>query len=220
MTLEDAFHVDPLTAEPASGDGIGPAYARTWREADLVAWIGRVVDQDERALASLYDALAARVQTFVLRLTRQRALAEEVTEDVFWQLWRQAPRFDPEKGSVMAWIMNMARSRALDALRQVETREVQDETALEAAADEAGDETPLDLLTAIDERHRLHQAVGQLEPLPRQLLALAFFRGMTHDEIAQHCDLPLGTVKSQIRRSLTRLQDCLARQGLAPRIVT
>ncbi|MCE1239144.1 MAG: sigma-70 family RNA polymerase sigma factor [Azonexaceae bacterium] len=218
--MEDAFHVDPLTAEAAGSDGIEPAYARAWREADLVAWVGRVVDQDERALASLYEALAARVQTFVLRLTRQRALAEEVTEDVFWQLWRQAPRFDPEKGSVMAWIMNMARSRALDALRQVETREVQDEMALEAAADEAGDETPLDLLTAIDERHRLHQAVGQLEPLPRQLLALAFFRGMTHDEIAQHCDLPLGTVKSQIRRSLTRLQDCLARQGLAPRIVT
>lgn len=216
--MDDAFYVDPVNAEPPGHNSAEPAYDRAWHEGDLAAWVDRVVNQDERALACLYEALASRVQTFVLRLTRQQALAEEVTEDVFWQLWRQAPRFDPQKGSVMAWIMNMARSRALDALRQVESREVQDEMALETASSEASDETPLELLTALDERHRLHHAVAQLEPLSRQLLALAFFRGMTHDEIAQHCDLPLGTVKSQIRRSLVRLQDCLARQGLDRKI--
>ena len=111
--------------------------------------------------------------------------------------------------------MNMARSRALDALRQVETQEIQDDGAIERSADMAGDKTPLDLLEAVDERHQLHEAISRLEPLPRQLLALAFFRGMTHDEIALHCDLPLGTVKSQIRRSLARLQEHLARQGMA-----
>ncbi len=222
--MDDNFPVDRYSvdqAESEAEDQPSPiaiatsAYARACSEADLVAWVGRVVNQDEQALACLYDALASRVQAFALRLTRQQQLAEEVTEDVFWQLWRQAPRFDPQKGCVMAWIMNMARSRALDALRQVETQEIQDDGAIERSADMAGDKTPLDLLEAVDERHQLHEAISRLEPLPRQLLALAFFRGMTHDEIALHCDLPLGTVKSQIRRSLARLQEHLARQGMA-----
>jgi len=222
--LDDDFPVDRYSvnqAESEAEDHPSPieiatsAYAKACSEADLVAWVGRVVNQDEQALACLYDALAPRVQAFALRLTRQHQLAEEVTEDVFWQLWRQAPRFDPQKGCVMAWIMNMARSRALDALRQVETQEVQDDGAIERSADIAGDKTPLDLLEAVDERHLLHEAVSRLDPLPRQLLALAFFRGMTHEEIALHCDLPLGTVKSQIRRSLASLQEHLARQGMA-----
>lgn len=219
----DDSPVDPELAEQDEADADGftdpdeasPPFARVYSEGELVAWVRRVVDQDEQALACLYDALAGRVRAFALRLTRQPHLAEEVTEDVFWQLWRQAPRFDPDKGCVMAWVMNMARSRALDALRQVGTFEVQDEGAVERAADSAADETPFDLLAAVDERHLLHAALTGLEPLPRQLLALAFFRGMTHDEIAAHCDLPLGTVKSQIRRSLARLEEQLSQQGLA-----
>lgn len=219
----DDTPVDPEPAEQdeANTDGLpdpvesSPPFARVCSEGELVAWVRRIVNQDEQALACLYDALAGRVHAFALRLTRRTHLAEEVTEDVFWQLWRQAPRFDPDKGCVMAWVMNITRSRALDALRQVETLEVQDEGAIERAADSAADETPFDLLAAVDERHLLHAALASLEPLPRQLLALAFFRGMTHDEIAAYCDLPLGTVKSQIRRSLARLQEQLSRQGMA-----
>lgn len=219
----DDTPVDPELEDQDESDADGlpdpgepsPPFARVCSESELVAWVRRVVDRDEQALACLYDALASRVHAFALRLTRQPHLAEEVTEDVFWQLWRQAPRFDSDKGCVMAWVMNMARCRALDALRQVEKLEVQDEGAVERAADNAADETPFDLLAAVDERHLLHAALADLEPLPRQLLALAFFRGMTHDEIASHCDLPLGTVKSQIRRSLARLQEQLSRQGMA-----
>ena len=219
----DDTPVDPELAEQDEADAEGlpdpgeasQSFARVCSEGELVAGVRRVVDQDEQALACLYDALAGRVRAFALRLTRQPHLAEEVTEDVFWQLWRQAPRFDPHKGCVMAWVMNMARSRALDTLRQIETQEVQDEGAVERAADSVADETPFDLLAAVDERHLLHAALAGLEPLPRQLLALAFFRGFTHDEIAANCDLPLGTVKSQIRRSLARLQEQLSRQGMA-----
>lgn len=198
-----------------TAEALPPPFAPICSEADLVSWVRRVIEHDEPALGALYDALAPRVRTFVFRLTRQSHLAEEVTEDVFWQIWRQAPRFDPTKGCVMAWVMNMARSRALDALRQIEVLEVQDEGALERAADVADGDTPFDLLSAVDERHHLHEALAGLEALPRQLLALAFFRGLSHDEIAAHCDLPLGTVKSQIRRSLARLNEHLSRQGLS-----
>lgn len=223
--MDDETTVDPDRPEldeaeeseaiPESAAASLPAFAPVCSEAELFAWVRRIVDQDEQALACLYDALASRVRAFALRLTRRPHLAEEVTEDVFWQIWRQAPRFDPEKACVMAWVMNMARSRALDALRQIETLEIQDDDAIERTADVADAETPFDLLAAVDERHLLHAAVANLEPLPRQLLALAFFRGMTHDEIAAHCDLPLGTVKSQIRRSLARLHEHLSRQGIA-----
>jgi RNA polymerase sigma factor (sigma-70 family) len=184
-------------------------------EAQLRSWIARIVRQDadaEAALAALYDATAGRVYGVALRFTRQVHTAEEVTEDTFWQVWRQAPRFDPLRGSAMAWIMTVARSRALDAVRaaQRDPHDSMDAELLEqlpAASDPADD--PLDLLDAVQSGSRLHQALARLEPLPRQLLALAFFRGLTHEEIAAQMNLPLGTVKSHIRRTLAALRDTL-----------
>jgi RNA polymerase sigma-70 factor (ECF subfamily) len=151
----------------------------------------------------------------VLRIVRIGALAEEVVEDVFWQVWREAPRFDTQRGRVLAWLLAIARSRAIDALRRIErTRAsevaVDDDTTLDALADapERSDD-PLDLLAAAQHHARLHALLASLDPLPRQLLTLAFFRGCTHDEIAAQTGLPLGTVKSHIRRTLTTLRDQL-----------
>jgi RNA polymerase sigma factor (sigma-70 family) len=212
--------------EPVGGDAIDapPVMqaellrpAVTPDELQLQAWLGRVVRQDEAALADLYRATIGRVYGLALRIVRNPELAEEVAEDTFWQVWRQAPRFDPKRGTALAWVLTMARSRAIDALRarqraQVDTvsAEVLGETldTLREAGD-TPDNNPHDLLQAMQGHQQLHRALEQLEAIPRQMIALAFFRGLTHEEISGHTGLPLGTVKSHIRRALNVLRLCL-----------
>ncbi len=179
-------------------------------DACLQTFIAAVVDRDQAALSCLYDALIAQVYGLALRITRQAQLAEEVAQDTFWQVWRQAPRFDASRGSARAWVMTIARSRALDALRNLnlEECELEPET-LELIQAEDGDMPP-NLLMAVEQGHRLHAALATLDAAPRQLLSLAFFRGLSHDEIAECSGMPLGTVKSHIRRALQTLQSILA----------
>ncbi len=193
----------PWTAQPSGAPGLSSLSAG---ESQLQACVGRIVRHDQQALGEMYEAMAGRVYGLALRITRHVQVAEEVTEDVFWQVWRQAPRFDATRGSVVGWILTIARSRALDALRRGERAEALDEETL-ASLPGAGD--PHDLLLAVQRNDRLHRALSGLDPLPRQLLALAFFRGLTHEEIASHMRLPLGTVKSHIRRALLRLRELL-----------
>ncbi|MCQ8181915.1 sigma-70 family RNA polymerase sigma factor [Methylomonas sp. SURF-1] len=196
---------------PADEDQPAQASRRTTAadEAQLQGWVAAIVDQDQSALERLYDCLVDQVYGLALRITGRVQCAEEVAQDTFWQVWRQAPRFDPTRGSVKAWVMTMARSRALDALRQRDTQQTElAEEALAAVAAPAG-QMPTDLLGAVQQGHILHAALAQLEPVPRQLLALAFFRGLSHDEIAENCGLPLGTVKSHIRRGLQSMQHLL-----------
>jgi RNA polymerase sigma-70 factor (ECF subfamily) len=180
--------------------------------ADLVL---RVCDQHEASLARLYEATSGRVYGLALRVVRNTAVAEEVVEDVFWQVWREAPRFDSQRGKVIAWLLAIARSRAIDALRRherVRAKEVavEDDDTMEALADRDGADDPQDLVAAAQHHARLHALLVGLEPLPRQLLSLAFFRGCTHEEIAEQTGLALGTVKSHIRRTLTALKSQLA----------
>ena len=155
----------------------------------------------------------------VRRIVRNPALAEEVVEDSYFQVWRQAVRFDASRGKALTWLLSMARSRAIDALRR-EARlrcEARDD---EAAPEHAGLGTAADeLLDIARQRSQLHQALLQLGAQPRQLVSLAFLRGLSHEEIAEHMRLPLGTVKSQIRRALRSLRQILgasAALGLVP----
>lgn len=181
----------------------------------LQTWLLAVAEQDEAAFAQLYQALAPRVLQLAKRILRDSAWAEEVVADCFWQVWRQASRFDPARGCAEAWVLTLARSRALDAWR---ARERQQALSLDAFA-EAGQplaepaDARLDaeqLLDASRHQQRLHQALQALRPEARQLLALAFFRGLTHEEIAAQTGLALGTVKSQIRRALAALNPLLS----------
>jgi RNA polymerase sigma-70 factor (ECF subfamily) len=182
-------------------------------DAQLEAWIAGIVDHDERALLALYEATLSRVYGLVLRLVRRAQLAEEVAEEVYFQVWRQAPRFDPERGRPLTWLLGMARSRAIDAIRR-ESRFQHEEldeqaTVLATPAAESGDE-----LLAVAQGHaELHRALLLLKPQPRQLVALAFFNGLSHEEIASQTSLPLGTVKSQIRRALITLREALGDTG-------
>jgi RNA polymerase sigma-70 factor (ECF subfamily) len=197
---------DGAVARPAHG------FAESLDNPALAGLIQRVMRQDEAAFAALYEQLSGRVYAVALHITRQVACAEEVLQDTFWQVWRQAPRFDPQRGSAVAWVLTMARSRALDAARsrardpvQTSAQSVDDEDLF---TDEAADD-PLDLLHTVRRDSALHAQLALLDPLRRQLIALAFFRGMTQDEIAVHTGLPLGTVKSHFRRTLAALQSAL-----------
>lgn len=191
--------------------GQGAATAAT--EQQLVAWIEAIVDQDERALAALYDATFARVFGLVQRIVRSAALAEEVVEDAYFQVWRQAVRFEPTRGKALTWLLSMARSRAIDALRR-EARFAHDALDDENHPGHAGEQPPHDELLDLA-RHRadLHQALMLLGARPRQLVSMSFFRGLSHEEIAEQMDLPLGTVKSQIRRALLALREALGDSG-------
>lgn len=199
--------------EPAALRGPNaPPSACVMPEADegrLRGWIAAIARGNEEALGDLYDATLGRVHGLALRITRNVQAAEEVAEDVYWQVWRQALRFDPERGSAMSWLMTITRSRALDSLRREDEADAHPEPETLIGADAVQEADPQDLLEATQRDHALHAALSTLDALPRQLLALAFFRGLTHEEIALQTALPLGTVKSHIRRALATLRRVL-----------
>jgi RNA polymerase sigma-70 factor (ECF subfamily) len=188
--------------------------ARSLDDAALGDLIARIGERDDRALAALYDATASRVFGLVGRIVRDAGVAEEVVEDTYWQVWRQSERFDLGRGRPLTWLLAMARSRAIDALRRRERQAhvPLDDDEQAALCDENG-ARPDELLAATRGQHLLHCALASLDAQPRQLIALAFFRGLTHEEIAACTGLPLGTVKSQIRRSLLVLKEHLAGAG-------
>lgn len=198
------------TGPSATQTGAGPRLS----DQQLADWIDAIVDQDERALAALYDATFTRVFGIVQRIVRRGALAEEVVEDAYFQVWRQAVRFDPARGGALSWLLAIARSRAIDALRredrfQHEPLDDASQPAL-ATADPPSDE----LLDLARHQAELHRALLLLGAQPRQLVSLAFLRGLSHEEIAAQTLLPLGTVKSQIRRALQSLRRLLGEGGL------
>lgn len=167
--------------------------------------VAAIAQGDEDALASFYDATISRVYGLAMRIVGVAQTAEEVAADVYFQVWREAGRYDEERGSPLTWLLTICRSRALDALRRQDRAELQAEPAWpeDLAHEERG---PLDLLLAIERSSGLHAALTELAPLQRQLVALAFFRGLTHQEIADYSGIALGTVKTHIRSALLVLQ--------------
>lgn len=197
----------------ASGAALARAgVAATATEEQLAAWIAAIAQQDERALVALYDASFSRVYGLVRRIVHNTALAEEVVEDAYFQVWRQALRFDPARGKALTWLLAMARSRAIDALRR-EARFAH--APLDEEAPDLPGERPLqdELLDLARHHADLHQALMRLGAQPRQLVSMSFFRGLSHQEIADQMDLPLGTVKSQIWRALQALRAALGDAG-------
>lgn len=208
--LEQAVEADAIGAGDVAER---PAQAAGVDDGRLQALLARVVERDERAFAALYDATASRVQGLVRRIVRIPALAEEVVEDAYWQVWRQAPRYEAGRGRVLTWLLSIARSRAIDALRRDERHE-HDELAADASAEPAAAGAPAEeLIEASRGAQRVHEALARLDARSRQLVALAFLRGLTHDEIAAQTGMPLGSVKSLIRRALLRLRELIEQPG-------
>ena len=191
-----------------AAQGSAPA-AKTPDPAPLVALFERIMRKEEKALAKLYEVTVGRVYGLALRISRNEAAAEEIAEDVYLQVWKNAATYSAERGHPLAWMMVITRSRSLDYLRRVDQAESHPEP--ETLADYAdADDDPQDLLESMQTGTALHAAIATLPAIQRQLLSLAFFQGLSHSEIAEHARLPLGTVKTHLRRALLGLRAVLA----------
>ena len=164
------------------------------------AWIARMTEGDEAALALFYDATLGHVFGLAVRVTQDQDAAEDVVAETYLQAWQQAGRYSVERGTPLAWLLNMCRSRALDHLRR---RGATVPAGTPPASDAEGDADadPLSLVMALQAAERLRDAIATLPEIAQRLIGLAFFRGLSHQDIAQTTGLPLGTVKSHLRRA-------------------
>jgi RNA polymerase sigma-70 factor (ECF subfamily) len=186
---------------------IPPAFDE--QETRLIVWLEKIAAKDENALAAFYDATVNRVYGLALRITRASPVAEEVTSDVYWQVWQQADRYDATRGKVLTWLLTLCRSRALDTLRRRDSAESCAEPELLITGAHSSDDDPLGLLLMVERDNTLHAALKTLDSTPRQLLALAFFKGLSHQEIADYTGMPLGSVKSVLRNAMGTLKPLL-----------
>ncbi len=170
---------------------------------DHVSLIQRVQAGDDDAFAVLYDELAGVVFGTVKRVLRDPAMSEEVTQEVFVELWRTATRFDPDRASVSTWAITMARRRAVDRVRREQSQ--RDRIERSAAQRSPQVESTDDIVVASIEAERVARAVAELPDEQRVVIEMAFLDGVSHGDIAQRLDLPLGTVKGRVRLGLKKL---------------
>lgn len=180
-------------------------------ESDWVALVGAVAAGEQAALHALYDRAHRVVFTLVMRITANREIAEEATLDVFHDVWRRAAQYDAANGTVLGWIMNQARSRAIDRLRFENRKKRGGGDASLPAGEEVAD--PRDVLELREREAALRGALLVLTPDERQAIEVTFFGGLTHAEAATRLNLPLGTVKTRIRSGLHKLRRALAAEA-------
>lgn len=184
------------------------------QEVALRALVSGMAGRDEADLAALYDATAGRLFAVSRRIVGETAGAEEVLADAYLQAWEQAGRYDPSRGNVMHWLYAICRTRALDYVRRRESRlDTEREAGARGSRPQHGSEDPAEILMGIQNTTLLYKALKVLEPAHRQLIALAFFRDLSHQEISERTGIPLGTVKSAIKRSFLRLREALQQVG-------
>ena len=195
------------------GMDTGPTIARTSsvkttepQQELLRSLLARVAAGEAAALATLYDATAARVYAVALRITRDAGSAEEVVSDVYLQVWKTAARYDVARGPVIAWLLVICRSRALDNLRRRDDAELHPEPEQLRPDLDRSDSEPFDDFVALERSSRVHAAIALLDDKSKHLLALAFFQGLSHQEIADHTRLPLGSVKTVLRTAMQKLR--------------
>jgi RNA polymerase sigma-70 factor (ECF subfamily) len=172
--------------------------------ADPGALMGRIARGDESAFAELYDLLAPTVYGVVLRIVRDRSQAEEVTQEAFVEVWRQAARFDGARGGVRGWAVTIARRRAVDRVRSEQSR--RERQHRHAAMPAGAPVNPQDAVIASLDRDRARRVLDKLGDHHRQALELAYFDGLTHVEVAEQLGVALGTAKTRIRDGLLRLR--------------
>jgi RNA polymerase sigma-70 factor (ECF subfamily) len=178
-------------------------------EADRLI-VRRMAGGDHLALGELYDRHARLLYSLALRIVRERSDAEDVLQETFSQVWRQANRFEASRGTVVGWLVTVTRSRALDRLRQ---RRTQREGAadFDRVADSLTDQSrALDLqLVTAEQANRVRQALAALPDELRIPLELAYYEGLSQSEIAERLRTPLGTIKTRMRQTLLRLREAL-----------
>jgi RNA polymerase sigma-70 factor (ECF subfamily) len=178
--------------------------------AEDEACLRRIASGDQAAAAGLYDRHARPLFSLILRILGNETEAEDVLQDVFAQAFRQAARYDSRRGAVAAWLLTIARSRAIDRLRARRTRVEASATEMQPL-DEMPDAQPDAASTMLDEEQSrlVRQALGALPMLQRMAIELAYYEGLSHSEIAERLEQPLGTVKTRIRLGLLKMRDVL-----------
>lgn len=183
-------------------------------QPDLNLLIMRVAAGDQLAMTSLYDTSNRVLFGLLLRILKEHALAEEVLLDVYMQVWRQAASYDELRGSPMAWMLTIARSRAIDRLRSGR-QELLLRDSFEGFEENAKSEIDVEETAAIAEvQLRVRDALETLPAEQREVIEMAYYGGLSHSEIALQLEQPLGTVKTRIRLGITKLRDILQPQEL------
>ena len=173
----------------------------------------RMTRGEPEALAELYDRHARAIYSLAVRIVRDQSDAEDIVQEVFSQAWRQAARYDSSRGNVVAWLLTLTRSRAIDRLRGRRARPWEGAEGPVLATLPDGGPGP-DLAAASAEAVGLvRSALRALPLLERTALELAYFEGLTHTEVASRLEMPLGTVKTRIRQGLLRLRAAMTREG-------
>lgn len=191
---------------------IGPAFGASPPDAaptdPLTELLRRSARGDEAAFAQLYDATASRLHGLVLRVLRDPAQADEVTQEAFLEIWRTAARFDPARGRALSWLMTIGHRKAVDRVRAAEAATQREHTYQQRNVEVEHDITAETVHDDLEAR-RVRAALEDLTPIQRQAIELAFFGGYTHTEVAALLDLPVGTAKTRIRDGLIRLRDTM-----------
>ena len=180
-------------------------------DAELL--IARIAEGDRDAFSRFYDAFAGTALSLIRRVLRDPSPSEEVLQDVFWQVWKEAPQYDPRRGSPIAWVMMRAKARAIDKLRSIRRREqtfVMPVNEAVARQDDGGAQTAA---ATVEGRGIVQNALARLPEAQRRVIELAFFEGLTQSEIAARLGEPLGTVKTRARLGLERLRTVLRAEG-------
>jgi RNA polymerase sigma factor (sigma-70 family) len=190
------------------------------RSQELAQLMSRCALGDRAAFARLYDLTSGHLFAVVLRIQRDRALAEDLLQEVYVNVWRAMGSFDAAQSQPMTWLTSVARNKAIDSLRRAQSQPLLQSVHREDDDDDrpdldqqVADETPgpADLLSQAGDARRLNTCMQGLTAPQRQSVALAFFDGLSHAEVAEHLHQPLGTVKSWVRRALMTLKQCLER---------
>ena len=191
----------------------------TERSRELSQLLARAGLGDRAAFATLYERTSAHLFAVVLRIHRDRAQAEDILQEVYVNVWRSAQSFDAAQSQPLTWLTSIARNRAIDSLRRAQTQpqihsaasssddEHEDSDVYDSVADASAG--PLELLSRAADARALAQCMQALSAQQRQSVALAFFDGLSHAEVAEQLRQPLGTVKSWVRRALLALRSCL-----------
>jgi RNA polymerase sigma-70 factor (ECF subfamily) len=181
--------------------------ARAVRRAEDVATLARIVERDERAVEELYARYSGPLYSLAYQVTGAERFAQDVVQEVFVAVWREAGRFDPARGAVASWLFSMGRHKAIDLVRR--EANIRKRTAdVDLEFHEADDDVDREVWSRI-QRDRVREAIEELTPAQREALEMAFFQGLTHVEVSERLGIPLGTAKTRIRSALLKLRDLL-----------
>ncbi len=199
QTLTPLRDTDPMNPTPNSNDEIGPDVVR------------RIASGDVAAFELLYDALSGILYSLGVRMLERREDVEELLQEIFIKIWKEADRYDPRRGAPLAWAITMTRHRAIDKIRSINRRLHLKEAAKQegAGAPSPTGAGPMQAATKAENAKAVQDSLKDLAPDVREIIELAYFSGLSQSQISEHLSLPLTTVKSRMRRAMIQLRHIL-----------